>query len=571
MVAQASAFVGTGHVAARRQPAVSSGGCLRVCAASNLTHRTPSRNRATRRVSCSVANTVADLTTSVEQTETVREMTATEQVETKQDEFLEVLMFCIPVVGSMISDPLMGVVDTACVGKVSTLGLAALGPAMNVYLFLANVFGFLGTSTAALIAPNQLHPDDSPEERVAKNARARGAAIAGMILATSFGVLLSTILLARTRGVLAMFGATGEILEPAAQYTAIRAFGITGMLLSFVFHGASMAQGDPRTPMIAFSLAGLVNLILDAFLIFRCNMDVAGAAIATTGSIYFGLFLMGIVLARRFFRARRRTQSALQSDEVNLKDKRKIRKSERLSPAALMGYLKNFGQVGFALLLRQVATMLTYSMLTFLATRSGTLALATHQVSLQLFWLLTFLPEALSVCGQTLVGSAREMPERMSKLVTAILKLAGYAGIGAALLTCVAHIWMPFLFTSDALVKAGMIPLTGFAAISQILCAFVVSFDGVAVGTGDIAALPVINAVSFLVTAATAFALCNLTNLGLTAVWIALTVALGTRLLLHLARRTYIKRKFGRWPVDLEQARKADVTTIGTNLGPFAA
>jgi len=567
---QGNAFVGARLPPLRRECAVRVKAC-RARKASVFRTSNALSQRSVRRVSCSIA--LGDQTAVIEARPELESAELTASVEEPvKNEFLEVLMFCVPVFGSMVADPLMGLIDTACVGKVSTIGLAALGPAMNVYLFLANVFGFLGTSTAALIAPNQLHPDDSPQERVAKNAQARGAALAGTSLSVVFGVLLSSILLLRTRAVLGLFGATGEVLAPAAKYTAIRAYGITGMLLSFVFHGASMAQGDPRTPMIAFSLAGLCNLVMDIVTIFKLNMGVAGAALATTGSIYFGLVLMGISLFRRAIRARQRSHSAMISNDVPANENHDLIDHERLSLRSILGHVVSFAKVGSALLLRQVASMLTYSMLTFLAAKSGTLSLATHQVSLQLFWFLTFFSETLSVCGQTLVGSARDMPDRLSRLTAAVLKLAGWVAVVAMGLTFVAHIGTPFLFTSDSLVKAGMMKLTGLAAVAQMLSAYVVSFDGLAIGTGDIGFLPVINAVSLALSAAASFAMGKFTSLGVVGVWVGLLVAYVARFALHLGRIFFIKRKFGHWPINVEQARKrADQRAPAVDLSSLAA
>ena len=51
----------------------------------------------------------------------------------------EVLMFCIPAMGALLADPLMSLVDTVCVGQVSTLDLAALGPNTAIFAFINQV------------------------------------------------------------------------------------------------------------------------------------------------------------------------------------------------------------------------------------------------------------------------------------------------------------------------------------------------------------------------------------------------------------------------------------------------
>eukprot|EP00959_Pyramimonas_sp_CCMP1952_P023785 499151-Pyramimonas_sp.AAC.1 len=48
----------------------------------------------------------------------------------------EVVFFCIPALGALLADPLMSLVDTVCVGQVSTLDLAALGPNTAIFAFI---------------------------------------------------------------------------------------------------------------------------------------------------------------------------------------------------------------------------------------------------------------------------------------------------------------------------------------------------------------------------------------------------------------------------------------------------
>jgi hypothetical protein len=51
----------------------------------------------------------------------------------------EVLTFCIPALGALLADPLMSLADTICVGQVSLLGLAALGPNTAIFAFINQV------------------------------------------------------------------------------------------------------------------------------------------------------------------------------------------------------------------------------------------------------------------------------------------------------------------------------------------------------------------------------------------------------------------------------------------------
>ena len=63
-----------------------------------------------------------------------------------------VLAFSLPALGAVLADPLMSLVDTACVGQVSSIGLAALGPNTAVFGFVSMVFQFFTVSTTAMVS-----------------------------------------------------------------------------------------------------------------------------------------------------------------------------------------------------------------------------------------------------------------------------------------------------------------------------------------------------------------------------------------------------------------------------------
>jgi len=464
------------------------------------------------------------------------------------NEMMELILFSIPVFGSMISDPLMGVVDTACVGKVSTLHLAALGPAMNVFLFLANVFGFIGTSTATMVASNTIVTTDSEQQKVIKAEKTKAAVRSGILISLALGFVCTCVLLFKPFAILKATGATGELLAPAVQYSQIRALGIIGMLLSFVAHGACMAQGDPNTPLYSFAFAGILNFVLDLVLIFKLGMGVAGAALATSVSTYGGLALIAFVMYRRERRARKMFRNSQREGAHHVPGTNVTILNKKVKSDIFANSLVSFGRIGGSLLLRQIATMTTYSILTTLASGQGTLPLAVHQVSLQLFWFLTFISEPLSVCGQTLIARTHAMKERTQRLTKAVLTLAAACAVAAAGLTAVAHLGFPAIFTSDPLVMEGMKKLTPLAMIAHLLVAPVIALDGLAIGFGDFKSLPLINGVSFVLTTAFTLLMTTIFEAGLGAIWAGLGLSFLVRFVLHVARILYLKSRKGSWP-----------------------
>lgn len=52
---------------------------------------------------------------------------------------LQVLSVALPALGTVLADPLMSLVDTACVGQLSSVELAALGPNTAIFNFVFQV------------------------------------------------------------------------------------------------------------------------------------------------------------------------------------------------------------------------------------------------------------------------------------------------------------------------------------------------------------------------------------------------------------------------------------------------
>ena len=51
----------------------------------------------------------------------------------------EILSLAVPALGTVVADPLMSLVDTACVGQMSAAQLASLGPNTAIFNFVFQV------------------------------------------------------------------------------------------------------------------------------------------------------------------------------------------------------------------------------------------------------------------------------------------------------------------------------------------------------------------------------------------------------------------------------------------------
>lgn len=183
----------------------------------------------------------------------------------------------------VLSDPLQTLVDSACLGRQSTVQLAALGPNTAVFNSVFQLFAFLGVATANTVSSNSLQKGDLDDtERQTRRSAAEAMASTALVLALVLGVTATLVLLVLGPTWLQMMGTDIRVVPYAQEYMSIRALGTPFVLIMNVCQGVCLGQQDTVTPMLVCGLATLGNILGDALLIWVFGMGIRGAAIATT-------------------------------------------------------------------------------------------------------------------------------------------------------------------------------------------------------------------------------------------------------------------------------------------------
>ena len=284
------------------------------------------------------------------------------------------VVFSVPVMLSLIAEPLTGLVDTAFVAQLGPAPLAALGVGTVLLSSLLWVFNFLGVGTQTEVAHalGARTPDDARE--------ATGTALA---LASGLGVALGLLLWPVLGPLAAFMGAEGEVHEGTLVYLEIRLLGAPPLLAMMAAFGALRGRHDMRTPLWIAAGSNALNAGLDALLIPGWGpvpgFGIAGAAWATVVAQWVGaLFALSAVT-------------------------RTIGLPTRIDPARVGTLLT----VGRDLFFRTGLLVVFIGLTTRSATRLGADAGAAHQVIRQV-WLLTALAlDAFAASAQSLVGTFR--------------------------------------------------------------------------------------------------------------------------------------------------------------------
>lgn len=459
----------------------------------------------------------------------------------------EVSAIALPALGGMLLDPIMSLVDTACVGQVSTTALAAMAPCTSIFQFVFFAFFFLSAATTNLVASNPPEAlyDPADESASAKRVDFNERVVSSAsLLAVVLGTLATLTMFQFSDPLLRMAGCTNDALLNAARpYLRIRALGTPFVFLATVLQGASLGRGNAWRPLRVFAAAGIINLVGDVYLTLFRGWGAVGAATATVAA-QVGAGLFYVIQSRRL-------DSSVGASSKPMRD---VAFKWRGRPTKKM--IKTFSTVAATLFSRSVGMMAAYTMLTRTAALAGTTALAAHQVTLQVWWLMSFLPEPMSVAAQTLITrDMKDRSDRVPKLIKTMFGMAGVLGVSAAALTgfILRSPTVASSLVADVSVQKLMASLVPGAVLSMAYFPFATLSDGVCIGLGSFGHLPVIMAGSFVATLA-GLATVSRRGWGVVGVWGCMNIFISVRILGHALLssklREYFLRSFARKSVD---------------------
>lgn len=204
----------------------------------------------------------------------------------------QVLRLAIPNIISNLSVPLLGVVDTALMGRLEAeqyIGAVAVGGIIFTILYWG--FGFLRMGTTGL------------------TAQAYGAAnLKESLLILKRGVLvalLSSLLLIVFQSVIAtvsfyLIDASAEVERLAREYFDIRIYAAPATLGLYAFHGWFLGMQNATYPMILSVLANLANIGLNLFFVKVLLMKSSGVALGTAIAQYLGLLGAVVLFLKKY-------------------------------------------------------------------------------------------------------------------------------------------------------------------------------------------------------------------------------------------------------------------------------
>lgn len=183
------------------------------------------------------------------------------------------LKFSIPAITGMLVNGLYNIVDRIFVGNgvgsLAISGIVIAFPIMAIIMAFGMLVG-LGAASLISIRLGENRKDDA--EKILGNT---------LVLAVILSLLLTIIGLVFLEPLLLMFGATGEVLTYARQYTIIILIGTLFQNISFSMNHSIRASGNPKMAMYTMLIGAVLNTILNPIFIFLLHFGIKGSALAT--------------------------------------------------------------------------------------------------------------------------------------------------------------------------------------------------------------------------------------------------------------------------------------------------
>lgn len=189
----------------------------------------------------------------------------------------------VPTVISMLTTAIYNTADTFFVSQLGTQASAAVGIVFPI-MSIIQACGFtLGMGSGSLLSIKLGQKKN--EEASTISSTAFFSALGVGLLITLFGNVFSA-------GILSLIGASEAVLPYAQDYARYIFWGAPFMCASFVLNNDLRSEGKAFFSMIALTIGGLINLILDPIFIFALKLEISGAAIATVISQTISFFLL---------------------------------------------------------------------------------------------------------------------------------------------------------------------------------------------------------------------------------------------------------------------------------------
>ena len=366
-----------------------------------------------------------------------------------------VLTVAVPIMLSNVSEPLIGVVNTAVIGQLKEpyyIGAIAVGALIFSFIFWG--FGFLRMSTGGLSA--QALGAGDRTELVAVLIRAL------MIgLAAGIGLVLLSPLI--REAAFNLVGGSPEIRAHGETYFNYRIFAAPAALSNYCVMGWFIGQSRAKLAFVVQLFLNLTNMALSAFFVLGLGMTSDGVGLAALIAEWSAVTL-ALVLAAMILRG---MGAHISWPRI-------------LDPVRLKRTLLMNGDV----MIRTLCLVFAFTFFTARGARAGDVVVAANAVLLNLFEVSAYLIDGFAYASEALVGQSvgARNRQRFRAAVWLTSVWAMVLGIVCSLIIWIFGPSLVDLMTLSPEVQETARTYLPWVAVSPVLGVICFQFDGIFTG-----------------------------------------------------------------------------------------
>ncbi len=414
--------------------------------------------------------------------------------------FKTINKLAIPATIAGIAEPVLSITDTAIVGNIKVDGLESLAAVGIVGSFLSMLIWILGQTRSAISAIISQYLGAGKIDSI-KSLPAQ---------AIFFNLFLSAVLLLSTiffiEEIFVLLNASGKILAFSIKYYAIRVWGFPLTLFVFAVMGIFRGLQNTYWPMVIAITGAVLNILLDFILVYGIHGYID--AMHIEGAAWASLISQAVMAIMAF---------------ILLKQKTDVRLWPRLP---VHPELKRLIYMSFNLFIRALALNITLLLAVREAAAIGDSSVGAHTIAINLWLFSAFFIDGYGAAGNIMGGKLLGAKD-YNGLWTLAKKIVLYGVLISLFLVLIGFVFyepLGKIFSSDTAV------LQSFYSVFYILIlclpinsvAFV--FDGLFKGLGEMKYLRNVLIIATFVGFVPILLLNRETQMGLTGIWIGLSV-----------------------------------------------
>jgi multidrug resistance protein, MATE family len=363
-----------------------------------------------------------------------------------------------PIMLGQITVPLVGLVDTAVIGRTGdAVALAAVALGSFVVSFLLWTFGFLRMGMTGLTAQAQ---------GAGEAGEVRALLTRGVAIGFGLGLVLLVLQVALIPAIFALLAGSATLDVTAKGFVAARLFGAPAALAGFAINGWLLGLGRTRAALLLQVVMNAANITLDLIFVWHLGWGARGVGFGTSSAEWIalatGLIIAGRVLGRDG-RSAIRTEAARAFDATALKH--------------LFG-------VNADIMIRTVALLVLFGWFANAGARLGDLALAANHVLMQFVTIAAYFLDGFAFTAESRVGQAVGAKSR-GDFVRAV-RLTGEfsiaSGVIFAIVIAMAGRPLVDMMTTNPQVRDHALALVPFVALLPLIGAPAWLLDGMFIG-----------------------------------------------------------------------------------------